>query len=102
MPLAMRDRTLLRLGLVGAYFVLALGLNVLLLEHELSAHGPAAHPDQDVCAWLDHAGGVSIHSDRPVLVALSILLQKQLPAPLPPVADDVRFVSVRGPPALLL
>ena len=68
MPLAMRDRTLLRLGLVGAYFVLALGLNVLLLEHELSAHGPAAHPDQDVCAWLDHAGGVSIHSDRPVLV----------------------------------
>jgi hypothetical protein len=94
----MGDRTLLRLCLVGTYFVLALGVNVLLLEHELSAHGPSAHPDQDVCAWLDHAGGVSLQSDPPALATLPTCRQPPAPAPALPVVNAFRLHSVRGPP----
>ena len=89
------------MALAGVYLALALFLNPLLIQHELSFPGDSSHSESDLCAWLDHAAGTLLQSAPPQLTAALLVATVDVPYRAPS-RSIVLFVDPsRGPPVLI-
>lgn len=99
MPVSIsRPRVLLSVGLALAYLVLAFGLNPVLLAHEFALPSDAQHGDSDVCTFLDHVAGCSLHSADVDLQRVNVAESHLAAYPALLVSRTRHSDPVRGPP----
>lgn len=90
-----------RWALVAGYVLLVLTLQPLLLEHTSATGTSHEHSAQDVCAWLDHAASVGLHSVTPPPVLSPVLVTTACTLDLIFASLTRSFDSVRGPPSFV-